>query len=329
MHLSSVREVKASLSGSGEAGSGLDVDAITPFGLPSRRKADVQRIQPSVALGVAPGKELGDYRLAVRVQHLNLLRSSYVRRAVEVAKGEADVRLIGHLVKRDDGYQERHRPIEPGISVGHFRITAGTIGCCVERGRKTFILSNNHVLADENAGKPGDDILQPGGAVGGRRPRDVIAALARSVRLDARGSNTMDCALAELKPNVEFDVVPFGMRRHLQSEPVAPDAGVRVEKVGRTTGHTRGRVTAFEVDDVVVRYDFGNARFDGQVEIAGGQAPFSAGGDSGSLIFTTGDRRPYALLFAGSDIGGPTGTGVTYANPIGPILDRLKVGLLA
>ena len=87
MHLSSVREVKASLSGSGEAGSGLDVDAITPFGLPSRRKADVQRIQPSVALGVAPGKELGDYRLAVRVQHPNLLRSSYVRRAVEVARG--------------------------------------------------------------------------------------------------------------------------------------------------------------------------------------------------------------------------------------------------
>jgi hypothetical protein len=114
MHLSSVREVKASLAGSGEAGSGLDVDAITPFGLPSRRKADVQRIQPSVALGVAPGKELGDYRLAVRVQHLNLLRSSYVRRAVEVARGEADVRLIGHLVKRDDSYQERHRPIEPG-----------------------------------------------------------------------------------------------------------------------------------------------------------------------------------------------------------------------
>jgi hypothetical protein len=307
----------------------LDVDAITPFGLPSRRKADVQRIQPSVALGVAPGKELGDYRLAVRVQHLNLLRSSYVRRAVEVARGEADVRLIGHLVKRDDSYQERHRPIEPGISVGHFRITAGTIGCFVERGRKTFILSNNHVLADENAGMPGDDILQPGAYDDGKRPGDVVAALARFVRLVHRGTNEMDCALAELRQGIEFNSVPLGMRRHLSPDPASPEDGVRVEKVGRTTGHTRGRVTAFEVDDVVVRYDFGNARFDGQVEIAGGQAPFSAGGDSGSLIFTTGDRRPYALLFAGSDSGGPTGTGVTYANPIGPILDRLKVGLLA
>ena len=328
MHLSSVREVKASLAGSGEAGSRLGVEAITPYGIPSRRTEDVQRIQPSVALGVAPGKDSGHYRLAVRVQHPNLLRSSYVQRAVEVAKGEADVRLIGHLVKRDDGFQQRHRPIRPGISVGHFRITAGTIGCFVERGRKTFILSNNHVLADENAGEPGDVILQPGDADGGRRPRDVVATLARFVRLVRRGTNTMDCALAELTEGVEFGVIPLGMRRHLHAKPVPPEAGSRVEKVGRTTGHTRGRVTAFEVDDVVVRYDFGNARFDGQIEIAGGQAPFSAGGDSGSLIFTSGDRRPYALLFAGSDSGGPTGTGVTYANPIGPILDRLKVGLL-
>jgi hypothetical protein len=329
MNLSSVREVKASLAGSGEAGNRLDVEAITPYGIPSRRKADVQRIQPSVALGVAPGKESGDYRLAVRVQHLNLLRSSYVERAVELAKGEADVRLIGQLVKRDDGFQDRQRPIRPGISVGHFRITAGTIGCLVERGRKTFILSNNHVLADENAGERGDVILQPGDADGGRRPRDVIAALTRFVRLVHRGTNTMDCALAELKPDVEFRVIPQGMRRHLHGKPAPPEAGGRVEKVGRTTGHTRGRVTAFEVDDVVVRYDFGNARFDGQIEIAGGRAPFSAGGDSGSLIFTSGDRQPYALLFAGSDSGGPSGTGVTYANPIGPILDHFGVGLLA
>ena len=92
MRLASVREVKASLASSGEAGSRLDVEAITPYGIPSRRKADVERIQPSVALGVAPGKGTGDYRLAVRVQHPNLLRSSYVERAVELAKGEADVR---------------------------------------------------------------------------------------------------------------------------------------------------------------------------------------------------------------------------------------------
>ena len=78
----------------------------------------------------------------------------------------------------------------------------------------------------------------------------------------------------------------------------------------------------------MVRYDFGNARFDGQIEIVGRGIPFSAGGDSGSLIFTSGDRKPYALLFAGSDSGGPSNTGVTYANPIQPIFGQFKAQLL-
>lgn len=59
---------------------------------------------------------------------------------------------------------------------------------------------------------------------------------------------------------------------------------MEVAKLGRTTGLTRGRVTAFEMDNVVVEYDAGNLRFDGQVEIEGvGQKPFSDAGDSGSL----------------------------------------------
>jgi hypothetical protein len=38
------------------------------------------------------------------------------------------------------------------------------------------------------------------------------------------------------------------------------------------------------MDNVVVEYDAGNLRFDGQVEIEGvGQKPFSDAGDSGSL----------------------------------------------
>ena len=52
----------------------------------------------------------------------------------------------------------------PGGSVGHFEITAGTIGA-IARDKKTgrdVILSNNHVLANENAAKIGDAILQAG-----------------------------------------------------------------------------------------------------------------------------------------------------------------------
>ena len=90
------------------------------------------------------------------------------------------------------------------------------------------------------------------------------------------------------------------------------DEGARVAKLGRTTGLTRGRVTAFELDNVTVNFDLGTLRFDNQVEVEGeGSAPFSAGGDSGSLIVGE-DLRGVALLFAGSDQGGANGQGLTY-----------------
>jgi hypothetical protein len=106
------------------------------------------------------------------------------------------------------------------------------------------------------------------------------------------------------------------------------DAGETTFKIGRTTGPTEGRVTAFDVDNVVVNYDMGNLRFDNQLEIEGvGNRPFSDGGDSGSLI-VNGGMEAVALLFAGSDVGASNGLGLTYANPVGRVLKELKATLL-
>jgi len=60
------------------------------------------------------------------------------------------------------------RPIIGGISVGHYNITAGTIGCIVyDSSNKAYILSNNHVLANTSTiqhakAKVGDAIYSPG-----------------------------------------------------------------------------------------------------------------------------------------------------------------------
>ena len=35
-----------------------------------------------------------------------------------------------------------------------------------------------------------------------------------------------------------------------------------------------------------------------------------------------------ALLFAGSDLGGSNGKGLTYANPIHSVLDRMKLEMV-
>ena len=95
--------------------------------------------------------------------------------------------------------------------------------------------------------------------------------------------------------------------------------GLEVQKYGRTTGLTVGRVTGIHAT-IDVGYRTGIARFEDQIVISGNG--FSAGGDSGSLVVTKGallaDRRPVGLLFAGA-------TGSTLANPIGPVLERFDV----
>jgi len=92
-----------------------------------------------------------------------------------------------------------------------------------------------------------------------------------------------------------------------------------VQKYGRTTGHTVGRVTGINAT-LNVNYRTGTARFTGQIVISG--EGFSTGGDSGSLVVTKGllmaDRRPVGLLFAGSNTN-------TVANPIELVLDRFGV----
>ena len=210
-------------------------------------------------------------------------------------------------------------------------VTAGTLGGFVtlRKDQSVHLLSNNHVLANENRAKAGDPILQPGVHDGGKNPRDIVARLSTYVRLKKRGVNVVDAALAALEDKINFhpaELTGIGILKGVGADLL--DEGTEVAKLGRTTGLTRGRVTAFELDDVKVGFDGGVSRFDGQIEIEGvGHVPFSDGGDSGSLIM---DRACYAvgLLFAGSDQGGANGQGLTFVNPISTVLDLLNADLL-
>lgn len=65
------------------------------------------------------------------------------------------------------------RPAQGGLSIGHEDITCGTFGCVVQKDGKQFILSNNHVLANSNAGEIGDPILQPGPYDGGTMAQQI------------------------------------------------------------------------------------------------------------------------------------------------------------
>lgn len=337
MLLESARELKklisdtilAPMTGGGFAGG----SAVHSFALGATAMGTLADPIPSLAIGLVP-KRANQFHLAVRCQRRELMDGKDVQAIKKKAKTEVDVRFIGRLRKRaTPWYQGKVRPLQIGASCGHFSITAGTLGCFVAlRGDATgklHILSNNHVLSAENKGKTGDAILQPGRHDGGVDPADVVAALAKQIKLKKRGANLVDAAIAGLNAGIEKDgktIRGLGKLMGLGAEFI--DEGTMVAKLGRTTGLTRGRVTAFELDNVVVAYDLGNLRFDQQIEIEGAdQDAFSEGGDSGSLIVEESTRLAIALLFAGGDTGGHNDMGLTFANPIHAVLDLLKVDL--
>jgi len=84
--------------------------------------------------------------------------------------------VTGMIMARSDPTL-RQRPAPLGYSVGHFAITAGSIGARVVDGNgNVYILSNNHVLANSNGASIGDAIYQPGPYDGGTAA-DQIASL--------------------------------------------------------------------------------------------------------------------------------------------------------
>ncbi len=244
---------------------------------------------------------------------------------------------------------DRQRPAPGGMSIGHRDITAGTLGCLVEKDGEIFILSNNHVLANSNDASPGDAILQPGPVDGGRYPEDQIADLAEFVPLSFIGSPS-DCATARgvaallnrvatalgsrarfraISQQVPENLVDAAIARPIEDRDVSDrileigpikgaasaELGMPIQKSGRTTGLTTGEIQQIDVS-VDVQYGAGrSARFGDQL-MAGAM---SQGGDSGSAVLDGNDHL-LGLLFAGSENS-------TIINRIEHVFSALGVGV--
>ena len=191
-------------------------------------------------------------------------------------------------------FTQRLRPVLGGAS-GAVHISGttytGTLGMAV-RGHKThdgrfFVLSNNHVLANENRASKGDPVLQPGTMDGGDPDQDVIGKLFEFVAfqfgdpdgpLDQQPKNRVDAALAEIdygavSREIFWVGYPKGWRHKVRVEEAleaAPDGKVMVQKSGRTTAYTTGYLTDLGYDGWV-KYDEGRyAYFQNQMLIRPG-----------------------------------------------------------
>ena len=207
------------------------------------------------------------------------------------------------------------RPIVGGVSIAPLNAAfVGTLGCFVKRRvagvEQVFVLSNNHVLADVNSLPIGTVIVQPGPETAPTTPADGFASLSAFIPIRFPQdrfhipTNRFDAAIAQVSDLGAIkrgNILGIG---NFATQIAAPQPGMRVTKSGRTTGVTTGVVTAVNVNNVQVNYGTQSnpriASFNETVQIVGDDGrPFSAPGDSGSVILDRGSKKPVALLFAG------------------------------
>lgn len=307
----------------------------------SRNESRLMRMRNVVAVGIgykiAGGVQTSEIAVVVSVvRKLPLIQLPESARVPSALGGvQTDVIETGPIFALQDP-TDKLRPARPGVSIGHYQITAGTFGCLVQRNGQVFILSNNHVLANSNNARVGDAILQPGPHDGGTSA-DQIATLEQFIPvgfglslgcgcspfallmrllgiakpvINEPGNNTVDCAIARpLSADlVDPDILNIGIPTGV----AVATLGTPVQKSGRTTGLTTDQITQIDVT-VTVNYGGQIAVFTNQL-MAGAM---SQGGDSGSAVLDM-ERQVVGLLFAGS-------TTTTIMNPIQLVLEALQV----
>ncbi|MGO0121648.1 hypothetical protein [Desulfothermobacter acidiphilus] len=252
-------------------------------------------------------------------------------------------------------YTGRYRPARPGVSLGHYLVTAGTFGAVVydRINHEPLILSNNHILANRTNGRDGrsrigDPILQPGSYDGGTPGHDSIATLCRLVPLRYT-AEPATCAIARVMEQYANSALRLLTRRRyylkllrLTNSTNRVDAALarplqaglvesQIMEIGAVAGTAEpalgmavkkcGRTTGLTSGEV--RYVNVTLTVNlGHQEQAFFEDQFvatrmSAPGDSGSLIVDQ-DNRAVGLLFAGSDR-------FTVANRITHVLEALQV----
>ncbi len=256
--------------------------------------------------------------------------------------------------------KRKFRPAPGGVSIGHVNITAGTLGCYVHKNGVDYVLSNNHVLANSNDANPGDSILQPGPADGGRFPEDRFAELTVFIKINfitdgGGGGGGNDCKIAngtagflnaiasilgsktrlvsEKRNNVQAgdNKVDCALARPLDKDWVKNEilqvgavAGIATGELGASVKKF-GRTTEFttgtiEQIDVTVNVSYGSNKVATFVDQLMTGGGMSAGGDSGSAVVND-QNEIVGLLFAGSSSN-------TILNRIQNVFTALDISLI-
>jgi hypothetical protein len=314
------------------------------------------RIESRLAVGYSQRSD-GGYQLELRVQSG---KGTAYRKAVtfkELAKQEANIEIIPRIeipskkaileqAENKEPLRQNTRPLHIGLSIGHAKGGAGTLGAFVsDKNGKECILSNNHVLALMGQADLKDKIFQPGNP--DQWPimaDDYVAELSNYPVIATDARNEADSAIAIMRAGVkhESNKIPKNMGFPMQGRMIkeADDLDSMLEllkkdevvcKIGRTTGYTEGQIGAVFLDNVPVRTSIGNVVFDNVIQVnwESNAKAFSSPGDSGSLVFTKRGLVAVGLHFAGGvrRVEGKE-VGVSYSCDIATVLNTHSASLL-
>lgn len=195
-----------------------------------------------------------------------------------------------------------------GDSIGQEGAGTGTLGGVVEdENGFRYVLTNNHVAARSNDSRVLAPLYHPGPADGlGQR----FGVLARFEPIYFDRPNLFDAAL------VRLDSDYLGVLNRYEPDTTTGRTGWMVQKFGRTTHLTEGKVIGRNATVDVNFGSKGTARFTDQLVTTHMLEP----GDSGSVLLSR-SRHPIGLSFAGSDT-------ISLHSPINLVLRTLSVSFV-
>lgn len=235
------------------------------------------------------------------------------------------------IPKKIDGFPTDVIPVAPfklhqgpGGSLSNSAGLKGSLACVVKDDSAEYLLGSWHVMTN-TAGKDGDPIYIPSLQDDANAPVAGKLIATPAFHLNG-GENAFDAAVARIQDGIEVDAAfapgqPFGAC-------CAASGSAAVRKRGAVTQDTQGTIEALS-EDVPVMYNntaADRAILTGQILIAGNNGPFSAAGDSGALVCTD-TLQPLGIIAGGSYVREDGGPSLTFASPIGPILDFYELSV--
>jgi hypothetical protein len=137
--------------------------------------------------------------------------------------------------------------------------------------------------------------------------------------MKTRGTVTVDTAIAEIDADQLTHVLATIVGIGVVGGTLKARPGMKVEKVGRTSGKTQGTVVSAKFRPLRLPYDgIGNVSFGDQILVT----KFTEPGDSGSLVVDVKSKKAVGLHFASAKGG-------SVSAPINTVLKEMGVKLAA